>query len=282
MISLYLSDILLRNKLDLKRIKLIRHSLKHARCKVCYESGWLEEYQKIQNENFFNNCDYILSFIGESGTSAKFLGCYKVAGGMHVRRCTIPNGFPVPEMFQEESSFYYEMESVELLEDLKNRLIIDWGRATVAWHQWATKDKAILAIQQNPKFLFRGYEQVVLTYSELKEIIEDKTLYENWRTALSSVYAIYLIVDTINGKQYIGSAYGKDGLLGRWRCYIDTGHGNNEGMKEVLCDCSDRFQYYKFSILQILPKTITSDEVIEIETLYKRKLLTKEFGMNYN
>ena len=32
----------------------------------------------------------------------------------------------------------------------------------------------------------------------------------------------------------------------------------------------------------IFPKTITSDEVLEIETLYKHKLLTKEFYMNYN
>ncbi len=282
MISLYLSDILLRNKLDPKRTKLIRHSLKQARCKVCYENGWLEEYQKIQNQSFFTNCDYVLSFIGESGTSAKFLGCYKVAGGIPVSRCTIPKGFPVPEMYQEENNFYNPLEPVELLDDLKNRLIINWGKATVAWHQWATNDKAILAIQQSPKFLFGGYEQVVLTYGELKEIIEDKTLYENWHTALSSVYAIYLIVDTINGKQYIGSAYGIDGLLGRWRCYIDTGHGNNEGMKEALCNCADRYKYFKFSILQILPKTITNDGVIEIETLYKRKLLTKEFGMNWN
>ena len=139
----------------------------------------------------------------------------------------------------------------------------------------STNDKEVLAVQENPKLTFCGYENVVLSYSELKEIVEDQTLYENWHTALSSVYAIYLIVDTTDGKQYVGSAYGAGGLLERWKCYVNTKHGGNKGMRDVICNYPDRYKYFQFSILQILPKTVTDDEVIEIENLYKNKLLTK-------
>ena len=41
-------------------------------------------------------------------------------------------------------------------------------------------------------------------------------------------------------------------------------------------------KYFQFSILQILPKTVTDDEVIHTESLWKQKLRTIEFGMNDN
>lgn len=132
------------------------------------------------------------------------------------------------------------------------------------------------------KKVFMGYEKVLLSYDQLKEIIDNQEIYEAWHTALKSVNAIYLIVDTETGKQYVGSAYGTDGLFGRWNCYINTLHGNNKEMKQVICDYPERYHAFQFSILQILPKTIISDDVIEIENLWKKKLLSMTFGMNDN
>ena len=132
------------------------------------------------------------------------------------------------------------------------------------------------------KKVFSGFEDLILTYDELKEIILNPTVYEAWHTALSSVNAIYLIVDRESGKQYIGSAYGKDGLLGRWSCYVSSLHGHNKRMKELICAYPERYHHFQFSILQILPKTVTDDEVIRTESLYKKKLLTIPFGMNDN
>ncbi len=76
--------------------------------------------------------------------------------------------------------------------------------------------------------------------------------------------------------------YGKDGLLGRWRCYVDSLHGNNKRMRQLLCDHPDRYQFFQFSILQLLPKTATDEEVIHTESLWKKKLLSIPFGMNDN
>ena len=169
-----------------------------------------------------------------------------------------------------------------MLKDYENRLIIDWGNSTRMWHQKGTTEKPIVSIQADEKKVFSGFEDLILTYDELKEIILNPTVYEAWHTALSSVNAIYLIVDRESGKQYIGSAYGKDGLLGRWSCYVSSLHGHNKRMKELICAYPERYHHFQFSILQILPKTVTDDEVIRTESLYKKKLLTIPFGMNDN
>ena len=177
---------------------------------------------------------------------------------------------------------YFDLEHIDLLKDYEGRLMIDWGNSARMWHQKGTTEKPIVAIQADEKKVFSGFENLILTYDELKEIVENPTIYEAWHTALSSVNAIYLIVDRETGKQYVGSAYGKDGLLGRWSCYVNSLHGNNKLMKELICAYPERYHHFQFSILQILPKTVTDDEVIQTESLYKKKLLTVPFGMNDN
>ena len=99
---------------------------------------------------------------------------------------------------------------------------------------------------------------------------------------MSSIYAIYLITDRSNGKLYVGSAYGKDGLLGRWSHYVTTKHGGNKGIQEVICQYPERYKDFQFSILQILPKSTNPEKVIELEQLYKKKFLSITFGMNEN
>lgn len=73
------------------------------------------------------------------------------------------------------------------------------------------------------------------------------------------------------------------GVLGLWTHYVKSLHGDNKLMKELLCDYPDRYTHFQFSILQLLPKAVTPDEVIQTETLWKKKLLTYEpLGMNAN
>jgi hypothetical protein len=86
----------------------------------------------------YNKCDYILTFISQPGTSAKFVGCYTVGAGIIADSSLMEEGFPAPKMFSEEG-FCFELKESTLLSDLKYRLIIDWGKATLSGHQWATK-----------------------------------------------------------------------------------------------------------------------------------------------
>ena len=66
---------------------------------------------------------------------------------------------------------------------------------------------------------------------------------------------MYLIVDTVTGKQYVGSAYGDGGLLARWRTYIDTYHGGNKLLVAELKADPATYSRFQFSVLQILPRS---------------------------
>jgi hypothetical protein len=248
--------------LNPKDVLLIRH----AKSEETTDAGQIKKYTSEQKPNMPKNKKYWMVFLSDKGTSAKFHACYLVNG------CEVDNTYCV-----------FQLDESDEFSDLKNRLIIDWGHAARSWYQYAhIHDKEVIAIQANPKYSFSGYENLVLTYNELKEIIKDQVVYENWHTALKSVNAIYLIVDTGTGKQYVGSAYGDGGLLSRWACYIESKHGNNKKIIETLCQFPERYQYFQFSILQILPRSITNEEVIQFENLYKQKLMSKAFGMNGN
>ncbi len=69
------------------------------------------------------------------------------------------------------------------------------------------------------------------------------------------------------------SLYPKAALLKASYSFID---------KEELCANPERYHMFQFSILQILPKTMTEEKIIELELLWKKKLLSNEFGMNAN
>ena len=263
------------------KVKLIRHALTDKGFRSCYDKNMVLEYTRHQKSGFSKNYDYWCVFISGKGTLAKLFACYKVGNSVPDTPDVMPKGFPHPEWFQGENA-YFDLEHIDLLKDYEGRLMIDWGNSARMWHQKGTTEKPIVAIQADEKKVFSGFENLILTYDELKEIVENPTIYEAWHTALSSVNAIYLIVDRETGKQYVGSAYGKDGLLGRWSCYVNSLHGNNKLMKELICAYPERYHHFQFSILQILPKTVTDDEVIQTESLYKKKLLTVPFGMNDN
>ena len=101
---------------------------------------------------------------------------------------------------------------------------------------------------------------------------------------MSSVNAVYFIVDIKTGDRYVGSTYGYDGLLGRWTVYVSTGgHGNNKGMIEHLKSGKHSCHDLQFSVLQVLSKSLPDDQIVGAEALWKKKLLTREpFGMNQN
>lgn len=279
---LYFSDILRKAGLDPAKVKLIRHSRSDADFNSCYQKGpeMIQEYTRVQKPDFSKGYDYWCVFISESSTTARFFACYRVNGSVPDAPALKPSGFPIESWFHGNLS-YFDLEPVSLFEEYENRLVIEWGKSALAWHQKGTSEKPVLAIESFAK-PFIGYENVILSYDELKAVVENRLDYSLWQSALSSVNAVYLIVDTETGQQYVGSAYGENGLLGRWSCYISTLHGGNKLMKEVLCSHPDRYQSFQFSILQILPKTITQDEIIHIESLWKKKLLSARFGMNEN
>lgn len=283
MAILFFSDILQKVGIDPAKVKLIRHALTDKRFKECFDKHMVYEYTCHQKAGFGKGYDYWAVFISGAGTLAKFYGIYQVGPSASDLPNMVPQGLPECEAreYRGENALF-SLKPVDALKEYEGKLTIDWGKSTRMWHQRGITGKPVISIQPDERKVFSGFEDLVLSYDELKEIVYNPEVYEAWKVALSSVYAIYLIVDRESGKQYVGSAYGSGGLWDRWSCYIETHHGNNKRMRALLCDYPDRYHNFQFSILQILPKTLTADEVIAIESRYKKKLLSIQFGMNDN
>lgn len=124
--------------------------------------------------------------------------------------------------------------------------------------------------------VFPGYENVDLSWNDLGRVLRKAV----WRTALENQKGIYLIVDTSNGKMYVGSAYGENMLLGRWFAYAKNGHGGNVELRNL--DFAHIRQYFRYSILDIYKSTTNDETILARESWWKRVLLTRVFGYNAN
>lgn len=249
-------------------VKLVRHKDRRLDLYNIYRTDRAAflRYQCQQARDVFKNVDYIASFVGEEGVLARFIGVWKIDGKSQTT----------------DGEYIYTMSEVEGYEDLKERVIIRWENA-ISWHQWI---KNLMEVQEISPGLhykrFTDYFDLILDYGELCEIVECQ--YTDWRNVLSAVRGVYLITDRNTGKLYVGSAYGEDGIWGRWSEYVATGgHGGNKSLRELV----ERDEYYpikffQFSILMLLPKSVTAEEAISKEQLFKRKLGSNSFGLNNN
>lgn len=236
-------------------------------------------YQGEQSKPVFDNVDYIVAFLGEGSKEARFIGVYKNNGKLHN---------PSPEY----KSNVYDLTEVAGFDILKEKVIIDWGDATICWHQYYSNIKEVIRIEKgmtdaNGIPYFKSYNDVNLSFEQLKYIIEREP--EDWKVALQAVNCIYMIVDKHNGKQYVGSTYGKDskkssGIWNRWSAYVQTGgHGGDVELEELLAREGEGYaRNFSWIILETLPLRITDKEAITRENVYKEKFLTREFGYNRN
>ncbi len=128
---------------------------------------------------------------------------------------------------------------------------------------------------------FLGFDLVNIDYKTLKYIVSDNIL--SWKSALSNVKGIYLIVDTHTGKQYIGSACGDECIWQRWSNYAKDGHGGNVELRELLkTNGTDYKNNFKYSILEVCNMNLGNEYIISRENHWKEVLLTRKFGLNLN
>lgn len=250
------------------KIKLVRHKDNRRDLYNLYRMNKSEflGYQNSQKKDVFNGVDYIVSFIGEEGLLSRYIGVYKLIGKKQL----------------VDGSYEYQMEEVdEKFDDLKERVIIRWENA-ISWHQWIKNEMEVIEIHPGLHYRqFTDYSDFILNFEELKEIVTKQ--YSDWKKMLSATKGIYLISDTKTGKLYVGSAYGEDGIWGRWTKYVSTnGHGDNKTLKELILADPRHGTNFEFSILMLLPRSITPEEAIKKERLFKIKLGTNSFGLNNN
>ncbi len=273
---------------DPKRIKLIKHSGavlansiisdEYEGCPIyeLYRNNYNKfvQWQGEQDKAMFENIDYIVVFIAEEGYQCRFVGVFKNYKDLGP---------------SEKGLELFDIKEVGGFERLKNLVVINWGTSrkfAQGWHN----DKEVIRIEQKSNKegvpVFTRYEDVVLSYEQLKVVVSDK----DWQSKLECLNCVYVILDKENGKQYVGVTYKdrksgeKNGILWRWTQYAKSAHGDDKELvallnKEGLTYAERNFQW---SILETLPLNVTPKVAIDRESLYKEKLGTRLHGYNDN
>ena len=233
--------------------------------------------QNIQTKKNFER-KYILSFceINKNGEWL-FVGIYK--------------SFGVKEIIKDKNTGkelnIYDTELIEEGKEFIGKLVVGFdlkeespsaARQRYRYLESLLDKMEVLELKREKvKVEFPGYDKVNISWKDLENVIEDDV----WINVLKNQKAIYLIVDTKTGKKYVGSAYGNNMLLGRWRNYIANGHGGNKLLKPL--DFEYIKENFKYSILEIFKSSIDDEIIINRESFWKEVLLTRtEFGYNDN
>lgn len=244
--------------------------------------GTFKEWQECQTQKNFKR-PYILSLIYYDKNVWLFGGLYKV---LPIKPSPIKNG--------DWSGWKYQTQLLDIQTDLIGRVFVYYKKDYRVSYptldmipnnasSMAPRDAYIISMLDKRVSIndFSGFDKVNIDYEILKAIVDDNIL--TWKSALSNVKGIYLIVDKITGKQYVGSAYGDDCIWQRWSAYASDGHGGNIELKELIRKNGSDYKYnFKYSILEVCNMNLGNEYIIERETYWKDVLLSREYGLNKN
>ena len=95
-----------------------------------------------------------------------------------------------------------------------------------------------------------------------------------WAARLREWRGVYLITDEADGGRYVGSAYGADNLLGRWKAHAASGTGITAQLR------GRDPAAFRFSILERVSPDAPAEDVIRLEQTWMDRLHTRRFGLN--
>ena len=269
------NDLLELEGVDITRVRLVRHQDNRLRPGRLYEA-WrndrsaFEDYQSVQSKNRFPVGDLLASFVVTEARKTVFVGLYSVAGVD-----TLPPG-SVDVLVRHDTSgdFKYDLQLKQELADYRDRAVIDWGAGVRTWVQRAANQtKPVIEITEQYEPRFPGFREFV------RPVDDVPTLPNSWQQVLRSIKGVYLLVDVDSGHQYVGSAKGVDSMLGRWISYSDGGDGGDVGLKAA---AGEGHRNYQVSVLEIVDENTPDDTIEQIESYWKNKLLSRQFGLNRN
>jgi len=265
------------------RAKMVRHQ--HARYPVreLLRNQWLELYQSYQSKPVFHKIDVVVSFFGLSRNRAGLFGVFRKRDVVSAADGPAPASCPWAKEWKGQCAYFYRLDRLSGFEAFEDRLVIDWGRGALAWHQ-RLSNKPVLELTPKGRRLppFDDYLEFSLSFAELKELVLNPEAHRDWQARLEAVGGVYLILAEPSGRQYVGSATGAGGIWARWAEYARTGHAGNQLLRELIATSSQYPAKFRFSLLQILPKSVGQEEVLQWEARYKEKLGSRAIGLNAN
>lgn len=234
--------------------------------------GKFKKWQEYQNGRNFSR-DHIVSLIHLGGSDWLFAGVFKVNDCQRMKN-------------KVKTWFNYSTSEEPGLEHLIGKAIISFNKTFRASYLKGEKfaDSLIVReIKAEKQSIgdFPGFNKVSLPFRSLKTVVRQKI--STWETTLSNVAGIYLIADMNTGKQYVGCAYGNEGIWQRWSAYTTAGHGGNKELRRLLRDKGyDYADHFLFTILEVIDLNASNDYVTGRECHWKDALLTRQYGYNSN
>jgi len=170
----------------------------------------------------------------------------------------------------------FDVTQSEHMADLRNRLVIGW-RSPRTWRMNATTAASypVVGIAEAEPIPFPGFDRLVFSHVQLQAVMREHR-YASWRTALSSVFGVYLITDTRDGRHYVGKADGEDSIRQRWSAYATNGHGGNVELRTL--DPSS----FRYSLLRVFDPATPTRDIDEAESHFKDALDSRRHGLNRN
>ena len=170
----------------------------------------------------------------------------------------------------------FDLVESEHMADLRRRLVVGW-RSPRTWRMNATTAASypVVGIADAEPVPFPGFDRLVLSHVQLQAVMREHR-YASWRTALSSVFGIYLITDTRDGRHYVGKADGEESIRQRWHAYATNGHGGNVELKDL--DPS----HFRFSLLRVFDPATPTRDINAAESHFKEGLDSIRHGLNRN
>lgn len=267
---IYFNTVLKQADIPIDQTRLLRHRDTRADvAKTPYEL-WRDDrpafelYQSLQkfDDRTKLGAKYWASFVGDPNGQTIFVGIYQVKSrGVLEQDIIMPHNNKIAKAGDRD---VYELAIDERLMDLDGLMLIEWGVGARAWIQRAdSKDKPVVELRKSlVEPPFPGFTSFVETLSRIER------LPRGWQEALRATRG--------TKEQYVGSASGGDGFFGRWLQYVRTDHGGNVGLKSR--EPSD----YQVSILEVVGSTLSDAEILDLESLWKKKLQSLEMGLNRN
>jgi hypothetical protein len=228
---------------------------------------------------------YVASFIGHEPAKALFVGLYSIKGS---KPLTYEQFWAVPENLELKalgmSGFandpkrprilWFQFQPADFYASWKGKLVVVWPPPERSWWRRAHRNKMpVHAVLEGSALdaAMPRWDAIDLTWEELA------VLPPSWRLKLSEWRGVYYILDASDGKGYVGSAYGKTNLLGRWQSYAAAGHGGNRLLR------GRDPHHFRFTILERVSPDMDPDEVIRREGSWKQRLHTRDpHGPNDN
>lgn len=270
-----------KHDLNPKTTRLLRHDL---RAISFWRRGGLEtfgsfcSFQRTTNSPYYK-CELACHFLTgptlpNGSASALFIGTTRVLDRWHWDGSRLPimnDPYVIEHEKGRDNVEAFDLEWFPGGMEYSEKLLLDWGTGTRAWSQWAhSKPKEIVELR------LEAYEPPFPGFPNFHtELTGVQNFPQSWVSVLEKTKGIYLLVSE-NGEQYVGSAYGHEGFIGRWREYAKNGHGGNVLLK------SAGHKNYTISILEITSADMSIDEVISRENFWKTKLGSRAWGLNAN